>query len=255
MQKNPRPAPRCFDVEWVGRGDAKQDQHLHREPGDFVVAVAEVFSFREDWHQDDRAGPLGRQYQLRLDAVLRDRPDLENCAVQCCHCGIRFFTHPRNAGRQNLRCPFGCRSTHCRQQATERSKRHYQTDKGRRNKKRLNGKRSQAHNDSKNAPPLVAPPKEDSTSSRRQPAPAEPTVAEAPRKNVSLTLEGFVPDEPTLVNSSMLSYLAMVASMIEGHTISREKLLQVLRRSMRQRSFDRLPRREYVLGFLNQHPP
>jgi hypothetical protein len=29
----------------------------------------------------------------------------------------------------------------------------------------------------------------------------------------------------------------------------------VLRRSMRQRSFDRLPRREYVLRFLHEHPP
>jgi hypothetical protein len=53
----------------------------------------------------------------------------------------------------------------------------------------------------------------------------------------------------------MLPYLAMVASVIEGRTISCEQLLHVLQRSMRQRSFDRLPRREYVLRFLNQHPP
>ncbi len=53
----------------------------------------------------------------------------------------------------------------------------------------------------------------------------------------------------------MLPYLAMVATVIEERVIGREELLHVLRRSMRQRSFDRLPRREYVLGFLNQHPP
>jgi len=53
----------------------------------------------------------------------------------------------------------------------------------------------------------------------------------------------------------MLPYLAMVASLIEGRAISREELLYVLRRSMRQRSFDRLPRREYALCFLDQHPP
>jgi hypothetical protein len=72
---------------------------------------------------------------------------------------------------------------------------------------------------------------------------------------VKLALEGFTLDEATLVSSPMLSYLAMVASVIEGLAISPEGLLHVLRRSMRQRSFDRLPRREYVLGFLNQHPP
>ena len=68
-------------------------------------------------------------------------------------------------------------------------------------------------------------------------------------------LDGWVLDEVTLVNSSMLPYLAMVATVLEGRTISITQLLQVLRQSMRQRSLDRLPRREYVLGFLKQHPP
>ncbi len=70
-----------------------------------------------------------------------------------------------------------------------------------------------------------------------------------------MTLEGFTLDEATLLNSSMLPYLAMVASVIEARTIGPEELLHVLRRSMRQRSFDRLPRREYILRFLSQHPP
>ena len=72
---------------------------------------------------------------------------------------------------------------------------------------------------------------------------------------MKLALDGFTLDEATLVNSPMLPYLAMVASLIEGRPIRCEELLQTLLRSMRQRSFDRLPRREYVLRFLNQHPP
>ena len=72
---------------------------------------------------------------------------------------------------------------------------------------------------------------------------------------MTLTVEGFVFDEPTLVKSSMLSYLAMVTSLIERRTIGREELLNLLRRSMRQRSIGRLPRREYVLRYLQQHPP
>lgn len=73
--------------------------------------------------------------------------------------------------------------------------------------------------------------------------------------DVKLALDGLVLDEATLVNSSLLPYLAMVASVLERRAINVEELLHVLRRSMRQRSFDRLPRREYVLRFLNQHPP
>ena len=73
--------------------------------------------------------------------------------------------------------------------------------------------------------------------------------------NAKLPLDGFTLDAATLVNSPMLPYLTMVASLIERRAIHCEELLQALLRSMRQRSFDRLPRREYVLRFLKQHPP
>jgi len=68
-------------------------------------------------------------------------------------------------------------------------------------------------------------------------------------------LDGFTLDAATLVNSPLLPYLAMIAGLIERCAIGREELLQALLRSMRQRSFDRLPRREYVLRLLKQHPP
>jgi len=73
--------------------------------------------------------------------------------------------------------------------------------------------------------------------------------------DVKLSLDGFTLDAATLVNSPLLPYLAMVASVIEGRTIHADELLCLLLRSMRQRSFDRLSRREYVLCFLKQHPP
>ena len=70
-----------------------------------------------------------------------------------------------------------------------------------------------------------------------------------------MQLEGFVLDEPTLVNSRILPYVRMIASLLEGRTISREELLAALRKRMRQRSIGRAPRREYVLRYLHQHPP
>jgi hypothetical protein len=73
--------------------------------------------------------------------------------------------------------------------------------------------------------------------------------------DVKLALDGFTLDEATLVDSPILPYLAMVATVIEGRTIRADELLSLLLRSMRQRSFDKLPRREYVLRFLDQHPP
>ena len=80
-------------------------------------------------------------------------------------------------------------------------------------------------------------------------------LEETSHTGAKLTLDGFTLDEARLVSSPLLPYLAMVASVIEGRTIRADELLNVLLRSMRQRSFDRLPRREYVLCFLKQHPP
>ncbi len=210
---------------------------------------------------------------------MRGRTDLQGCAVLCCHCGIRFFTHPRNAGRQNLRCEFGCRQHHRRQRANERSRKHYRTADGGKNKKRLNGRRSKFANNAENASPrdVDTPP-----SSVDQPAfeeapdahsvncsgveavgelAATHTIREAPSDSAAashdavLPLEELLLDEPTLVNSGILPYVLMVASVIERRTISRDELIAVLRKSVRQRSFDRWPRREYVLHYLHEHPP
>jgi hypothetical protein len=119
--------------------------------------------------------------------------------------------------------------------------------------------------------PDAAPPDtdEDTSSSDGSPAvePASPPTRhpahlptqvapeEASGEDAPLTLEGFVLDEATLVNSPTLPYLATVASVLEGRTIGLEELRHVLRQTMRQRSFDRLPRRDDALCFLNQHPP
>ena len=203
---------------------------------------------------------------------MRDRPGLASCAVHCCHCGVRFFTHPRNAGRLDLRCPFGCRVQHGRQLANARSRKHNQTDRGRANKKKLNTaariKASQA-TPSDSAP---TPLEQSSQLTADSPGPdfAEAaTVDEPPSadhsssvntssaifKHLTLHLDGVVLDESTLVNSRILPYVRMIVSVFERRMISRDELIAALRRSIRQRSMGRLLHREYVLRYLNQHPP
>ena len=74
-------------------------------------------------------------------------------------------------------------------------------------------------------------------------------------ENTAFAWEGLFLDEATLRNSRLLPYVLMVASVLERRTIHREELLAALRNSMRQRSIGRHSRREYVLRFLQQHPP
>jgi len=200
--------------------------------------------------------------------VLRDHRHLEDCAVICCHCGIRFLTHPRNTRRIDLRCPFGCRLHNRRQRGNARSRKHNQTDEGRSNKKKLNiaarikagqaaasdtaprplEQSSQLTADSPGADFTDAAPLDESPA-------VDTSQATFDFAQLTLNLDGLVLDERAVVNSRILPYVRMVASVLERRTISREELLAALLRSMRQRSIARAPRREYVLRYLNQHPP
>jgi hypothetical protein len=70
-----------------------------------------------------------------------------------------------------------------------------------------------------------------------------------------LVLEAVRLNEASVKNSPMLSYLQIVASVIEGRTIGRDELIQALLTTMRQRSLNTRPRTTYVLDYLNRHPP
>jgi hypothetical protein len=226
-----------------------------------------VFSFSRDWHQDDRARPLVRQYEVALDAAVRGDRDLDlgRCVVRCCHCGIRFLTDPRNAGRRNLRCPFGCREQHRKQCANRRSARYYRTAEGRQKKKLRNAQRSLGV-DSPAGDALTS--RDDfaqevcsdfqiakacHAESRRGPVNVEP-AEEMPGK-VELPLEGVVLDEASVVGSPILPYVRMVASLIEGRNVSERELVDALLNTLRQRSMARRTRSRYVLHFLHRHPP
>jgi hypothetical protein len=249
--KKPRPAARCFCVEKVGRGCEKEASGYNREPGFFVIAVERVFSFRSDWHELDRARPLVRQYQIALDSVLRSHPRLQDCVTLCAHCGIRFLTHPRCAGRVDLRCPFGCRAHHRKQRSNQRSAAYYRTPSGKRMKKRLNARRS---DDDQVAAGEVA------TAANEMPALAgeRRTVDQPwdePSPQVELQLEDLVLSESTLRTSPMLPYVGMIVNLLEGIHLRRHELLELLLQSLRQHSIAYRTRTDYVLRFLHQHPP
>lgn len=63
-------------------------------------------------------------YYVVLRSVLRDKPQVGRILTRCRHCGIFFIADPRNAGREDLGCPFGCADLHRRRHSTERSVRY-----------------------------------------------------------------------------------------------------------------------------------
>ena len=227
-----------------------------------MVAIGEFFSHRANWHEGEQVNPLVRQYQTTLDSLLESDDKLKRRIKHCLDCGIRFLAASQNAGREDLRCPFGCAKCRRARQSNERVKAYRRTERGKKKKDALNARRyrtspstacessceGSAHTKPRPcepADPADSPLAENAT----QPLPAERSVAS------ELDLDGVILDESSVVNSPMLPYIRTLIWMIDGIRLSHVEVVQWQRQVLRQRSMVYRPRREYVLRFLHHHPP
>jgi len=157
-------------------------------------------------------------YYAVLRSVLRAQPALRRCLTRCGHCGVFFLTDPRNAGRDDLRCPFGCRQAHRRRQSDRRSAAYYRDEAGQEKKRALNAQRRKTP---------------------ARPSPPPPPVAELP------------PAWPR----PMLPYLRMVTSLLEGRPISLAEVVAMLLRALRQHRMVRARRIDQTVAWLHEEPP
>jgi len=130
--------------------------------------------------------------------------------VCCVDCGIRFLADPRNAGRADLRCPFGCRAARRRQRANTRSRDHYRTDFGRKQKAARNRERRRR---------------------AAEPVPAEPPPDE--------------PQTPEDLGPDMIAHIRVVTSIIERRHVGRDEVMKLIAWVLRQRSMGGRPRAGY----------
>jgi hypothetical protein len=184
-----------------------------------ILKIQEQFQSDPDWYRRGGVRALVGQYYVQLRSVLRTHPRLRPCLCRCRQCRIFFLTHPRNAGRQDLRCPFGCRVTHRRRNSTQRSVAYYRTQEGKEKKKLQNGKRGRGADPHRRR--IV----------RRPPAGQEgmPLAAEVVR------------------------YVGMVTSLIEGRRVSEEEIREMLARAVRQHRMARRRRIDYILHYLRNN--
>lgn len=163
------------------------------------------------------------EYYVVLRSLLKTRPHLRSCLKRCRHCRIFFLTDPRNRGRTGLGCPFGCRAAHRRKGSTERSVAYNRSPAGKLKKKFRNGRRGSGCR-----------------------APPEPE-GEPAQESAGLERMEF--------DASVVAYLGVVTSLIEGRRVGREEILEMLRLSMRQHSLVRERRIDYVVRTLKDQPP
>jgi hypothetical protein len=106
------------------------------------MTIAEFFEYRPGWYRDGVAAVLVLVYYRLLRSIVRTRPGLRRCRTRCRRCGIFFIGHPCNAGRRDLRCPFGCQGAHRRRESTQRSVAYYRDEPGKMKKKFQNARRA-----------------------------------------------------------------------------------------------------------------
>lgn len=168
------------------------------------------------------------EYYLLLRSALKTKPHLRRCLKRCGHCRIFFLTDPRNAGRKDmlgvgrkdLRCPFGCRKEHRRRESIRRSVAYYRSEKGRKRKQQLNQR-------------------------RRRVRPPEPPPPEPPPE----------PSECGHTSEELVEHLQVALSLIEGRPFSREQILWLVEKVLRQRRMARVRRIDQIIDHLNEHPP
>lgn len=193
--------------------------------------------------------------------MLSSQPELAPCVKHCGHCGIRFLIHPRNAWRETVRCPFGCREHHRRECARQRIKAYYSTPAGQGKKKKLNMRRRGGNSSAATKPELNPAESSPAEAGHQTPLeldasrPSPEILPVEPAVSCALRLEGVVLDEASVTNSRLLPYVTLVVNLIEGRAFSGGEIVERLRQAVRQHSFARESRRDYVLRWLNHHPP
>jgi hypothetical protein len=161
---------------------------------------------------------LVRAYYVVLRSVLRIKPWLRKCLARCRHCGIFFLADRRNAGRQDLGCPFGCRHAHRKRQSTRRSVAYYREPEGKVKKQALNARR------------------------RKIPAspPASPPTAQP---------------EPLPWPRPILEYVRVLTSLVEGRQVRLSEVIEMLQRTVRQHRMVRTRRIDQGVAWLHEQPP
>jgi len=163
------------------------------------------------------------EYYVLLRSVLRAKPHLRACLTRCRHCRIFFLTHPRNAGRQDLRCPFGCREAYRKRASAQRSAAYYGEAAGKKRKSKINQRRP-----------------------RKYCAPEPPSDRPRPRRPKRRRAKW---------NPLVVEHVRMVCSLIEGRRLSRQAVLRMLARNLRQHSIGRRRKIDQTVAWLHEAPP
>jgi hypothetical protein len=234
------------------------------------------------------------EYYVVLDSILRDKAEVRHLLAWCRHCGIPFLRDPHNAGREDLGCPFGCADLHRRRRSNERSadynrsplgklKRHRREEARKLAAERLAAadapQAGEAHSattveaahgtvsrsvevpsgdrpvDPGPSQPEVPPPTDPAIRTREAVRCYRDSACPSPRDRGPDASAAFTSaPERHQIGPGILAYIQFVISLLEGRSVHRVEILEMLARTKRQHSFARERRVDYVLRRLREEP-
>lgn len=156
------------------------------------------------------------QYYWTIRSILKQKPHLKKYLTRCRHCQILFFTHPRNAGRSDLGCPFGCRKTHRQNNSNQRSTEYYRTKEGKEKKKHLNAGRG------------------------------------SPKPLPDLSCDETGNDD---FDTQTVRHIQMVVCLVEGRFVALAQVYAMLKKKLRQHSIDLVDKLPYAAINYRKNPP
>lgn len=201
------------------------------------------------WYLLGSAERAYKAYATALEALLRTCPHLEKLVCHCVHCGIIFLVHARNQGRKDVCCPFGCRKPYQKQQANKRSRAHYQIDKAKSNKKKLNELAYYLKVQLKRALKLsqsILPSLEPFTPPTHSIPLPPPEIKTAPTLSTAqVKTQPSMPPSRPLANNFM-RYLQWILRLVDGVKFEFSVIKEALSKIFRQRGMAILSRAKYM---------
>lgn len=158
-------------------------------------------------------------YYCIVRQVLKRDPHLKQCLTRCKECHIFFITDFRNKTRTDLRCPFGCRQHHRKENMARRSKAYYQTDIGKEVKKIQNLGRNRQK------------------------------TLETYALESQITKETSSPLQSLSFDEMIIDYLRNVLSLIENSILSKNEILILLQKKWRRHSIDKEETEDIILKY------
>lgn len=126
----------------------KQDKIVRESIIDSLVKLRMVHVWEKDWYKKKDVREYVSAYYVKIRNIIQTTESRYWELTRCVDCEIYLITSCSNRGREDIRCPFGCRECNKKATSNKRSRAYYKTIAGKKKKQKQNENRYRRSNQS-----------------------------------------------------------------------------------------------------------